>query len=164
VSRGQWLSLVALIIGLDQISKLWAVAVLTAYQPLPVINGFNLTLVFNPGAAFSFLSDAGGWQRWFFVALALAVSITIVIWLLRLPAGQRWLSTALSLVLAGAVGNLIDRIRIGEVIDFIDIYYSRWHWPAFNIADSAISVGAVMLLIDAIFLSHDSDKQQEKSG
>ena len=119
----------------------------------------------NTGAAFSFLSQAGGWQRWFFILLAIIVSIIIMIWLLRLPAKQRWLACSLALVLGGAIGNVWDRIIFGYVIDFIDISISflPWRlfnpWPAFNIADSAISVGAVMLIID-VFLFKE-DKQQD---
>jgi signal peptidase II len=161
VRRG-WLVIALLVVVADQLTKWWAVSSLELYQRLPLIEGLNLTLVYNPGAAFSFLSDAGGWQRWFFSALALGVSLFITLWLLRMPGGQRWLATALALVLGGAVGNLIDRIRIGEVIDFIDLYYQHWHWPAFNVADSAISVGAVMLLIDALILSRGGQGAQEE--
>jgi signal peptidase II len=93
------------------------------------------------------LSDAGGWQRWFFAALTIVVAIIIVAWLMRLRPGQRWLAAALSLVLGGALGNLWDRLVIGAVVDFIDVYYGSWHWPAFNLADSAICVGAVMLVV-----------------
>ena len=109
---------------------------------------FNFTLMHNTGAAFSFLADQGGWQRWFFAVLALGVSLVLAVWLSRLKAHETWLALALSLVLGGAIGNLIDRVYYGYVIDFIDVYYNASHWPAFNIADSAISVGAVMLIID----------------
>ncbi len=120
---------------------------LDLHQPVPVIPFLNLTLTHNTGAAFSFLSDAGGWQRWFFAGLTIVVSIIIVVWLTRLKPGQRWLPVSLSLVLGGALGNLWDRLAIGAVVDFIDVYYGTWHWPAFNLADSAICVGAVMLVV-----------------
>ena len=115
-----------------------------------------MTLAHNYGAAFSFLSDAGGWQRWLFTGLASVVTVVLVIWLLRLTAKERMLAAALSLVIGGAVGNLIDRIINGYVVDFIDVYYRDWHWPAFNVADSAISCGIVLLLIDGIFFSSDA--------
>jgi signal peptidase II len=145
-----WLSLLTLI--LDQATKLAADAYLVYHQALPLFPGFNLTLVYNRGAAFSFLADQGGWQRWFFVVLALAVSIGLVVWLLRLSRSEGVLAAALALILGGAVGNLIDRLLYGHVVDFIDLYYSRWHWPAFNIADSAISLGVALLLYDALLL------------
>lgn len=143
-----WLSLVVL--GLDQLSKQIATRLLELHQPVPVVPFLNLTLTHNTGAAFSFLSDAGGWQRWFFVALTVAIAVVIVVWITRLKPDQRWLAAALALVLGGALGNLWDRLVIGAVVDFIDVYYGTWHWPAFNIADSAISVGAVMLIWSAL--------------
>ena len=155
--RVVWLLLSVVVVVLDQASKYWALDALEPYRSLPVIPHFDLTLVFNQGAAFSFLSDAGGWQRWFFVGLAAVVSVMLVVWILRLGRGQRWLGAALGLVLGGAVGNLIDRVRFGHVVDFIDLYYQSYHWPAFNLADSAIVAGAVMLLIDAFFLAGRSD-------
>ena len=154
-----WLLLSLVVVGLDQLSKYWALGALTLHSPQPVVPHFDLTLVFNQGAAFSFLSDAGGWQRWFFVVLATLVSVILVVWILRLGRGQRWLGGALALVLGGAVGNLIDRVRFGHVVDFIDLYYQGYHWPAFNIADSAITAGAVMLLIDAFFLAGRPEKR-----
>jgi signal peptidase II len=119
------------------------------YQSIPVIPYFNLTYVHNTGAAFSFLSQAGGWQRWFFAGLALTVSVVITIWLARLKKHETLLAVALSLVLGGAVGNLIDRLLYGYVIDFLDVYYQDWHWPAFNIADSAITLGVALMLIES---------------
>ncbi len=110
----------------------------------------RLTLVFNEGAAFSFLADAGGWQRWFFAGLAVVVSIALLLWLKRLEAQERLTGVALSLVAGGAVGNLIDRIAYGHVVDFVDVYWRTWHWPAFNVADSAITVGVILLLLDAL--------------
>ncbi len=129
------------------------------HEPVAVIPGFNLTLMHNYGAAFSFLGDAGGWQRWFFICLTLAVSAFIIIWLYGLKARQRWMACALAMILGGAAGNLWDRVTLGYVIDYIDISLSflPWRlfnpWPAFNIADSAIFIGAAMLIIDAIWFS-----------
>jgi len=119
------------------------------YQSIPVIPYFSLTYVHNTGAAFSFLSQAGGWQRWFFAGLALTVSVVITIWLARLKKHEILLAVALSLVLGGAVGNLIDRLLYGYVIDFLDVYYQDWHWPAFNIADSAITLGVSLMLLES---------------
>ena len=144
-----WLSL--FVILCDQVTKQAAVKFLVYQQAREVIPGFNLTLVHNTGAAFSFLSQAGGWQRWFFIILGTGVCAGLVYWLKTLPRHRIWLAMALSLVLGGALGNLWDRVTLGYVIDFLDVYYAQWHWPAFNIADSCISVGAVMLIIDAIW-------------
>jgi signal peptidase II len=147
----RWLWLTSLIVILDQITKSWISQTLTLYESVAIFSFFNFTLVHNTGAAFSFLAEAGGWQRWLLTGLALIVSVIIVVWLSRLKTVEhRWLAIALALVLGGAIGNLIDRIIYGYVIDFLDLYYKMWHWPAFNVADSAISIGAVMLLIDAI--------------
>ncbi len=144
----KWLGLSLIIIALDQASKLWVVANFDLYESMPLLSGVNLTYVHNTGAAFSFLSSAGGWQRWFFVAIALVATIVLVIWLSRLKVSERWMAITLSLILGGAIGNLYDRIVYSYVIDFIDVYYESHHWPVFNVADSAICVGAVMMLID----------------
>ncbi len=144
----RWLWLTLLVIILDQVSKAMAVQWLTLYQALPVLPGFNLTLVHNTGAAFSFLSEAGGWQRYFFIALTLVISLVLLIWLTRLPAGKSMLAGALALILGGAVGNLWDRLHYGYVVDFIEVYYNQWSWPVFNIADSAITLGAALLILD----------------
>ncbi len=141
-----WLSLV-LFAG-DQASKLWVVANFDLYESKALLPSLNFTYVHNTGAAFSFLSSAGGWQRWFFVGIALVASITLTIWLSRLKSSERWMAMTLSLILGGAIGNLFDRISYGYVIDFIDVYYQTWHWPVFNIADCAISIGVVMMLLD----------------
>ncbi len=147
-----WLWLAVTVVAADQGSKLLAEHLLVVHEPVAVLPSFNLFLTYNTGAAFSFLRDAGGWQRWLFAALSMGVGVFIVFWLRRIPREHKWLGCALALVLGGAVGNLIDRLfrADGGVVDFIDIYYGTWHWPAFNIADSAISVGAVMLLLSAI--------------
>lgn len=147
----KWLWLTALVIVLDQGSKLLADQMLQYHQAVSVMPFFNLTLSYNAGAAFSFLSDAGGWQRWFFIGLALLVSAIIFFWLKRLNEGQRGLAFALSMVLGGAVGNLVDRIAYGHVIDFLDVYYQEWHWPIFNLADSAITLGVVIMILDGLF-------------
>ncbi len=136
---------------LDQTTKQIAEATLMAYEAVPVLPSFNLTLMYNTGAAFSILADAGGWQRWFFLVLSLAISVVLVIWLSRLKASERYLAAALALVLGGALGNFIDRVVFGHVIDFIQVYYDRWYWPAFNIADSAITIGAALLIINSLF-------------
>ena len=149
----KWLGLSALIIVIDQVTKLIAVESLVLYQAMPVFPGFNLTLMHNTGAAFSFLSDAGGWQRWFFIVLAIGISIFIVFWMKGLDNSKRCLLMALAMVLGGAIGNVIDRIYLGYVVDFIEVYYSDYYWPAFNIADSAITVGAILLIIDAFWLN-----------
>ncbi len=147
----KWLWLSGLVIGLDQLSKWLAEQFLLPGQPVPVLPSFNLTLLYNTGAAFSFLAQAGGWQRWFFLLLSLTISIALVIWIGRLQRGQTLLAIALSLILGGAVGNLIDRVVHGHVIDFIQLYYQRWYWPAFNVADSAITVGAILLVLDNLY-------------
>jgi signal peptidase II len=163
----RWLWISVLVLVLDQLTKQLATAQLSSYQPLNIMPYFNITLMYNTGAAFSFLADASGWQRWFFAAIAIVVSVFILLWLRALPRSDRWLAIALTLVLGGAIGNVWDRIALGYVVDFIDVYYnanqclpffaqtfstvSECHWPAFNIADSAICAGAVMLVIDALF-------------
>jgi signal peptidase II len=147
---GRYLWLSALVVALDQLTKLWVQAAIAPYKIVPVLPVFNLTLVFNPGAAFSFLSDAGGWQRYLFIALAAFVVVVLVVWLHRLPRGDRMLALGLALVIGGALGNLIDRMWLGHVVDFLDFHWQGWHWPAFNIADSAITIGVALLLWDAL--------------
>lgn len=146
----KWLSLSAVIVLLDQLTKLWANSTLSLNEPVPLLPSLNLSLLYNRGAAFSLLANASGWQRWLFTALAVLVSVFLVLWLRQLGPQQRRTAAGLSLVLGGAVGNVIDRIAYGHVVDFIDAYYGSWHWPAFNVADSAISVGVVLLLVDAL--------------
>jgi signal peptidase II len=148
----RWLSLSALVIGLDQLTKLWADSALSSRPPINLLPHLDLRLAYNAGAAFSFLSDAGGWQRWFFVVLALLVTLTLLVWLGRLSPRDRFTAAGLALVIGGAVGNLIDRLLYGHVIDFIDVYWdASLHWPAFNIADSAITVGVALLLVESLF-------------
>ncbi len=148
--RWLWLALVVVIV--DQASKELAEHLLVLHEPAAVFPSFNFYLTYNTGAAFSFLRDAGGWQRWLLAAVSIGVGGFIVFWLRRTPRKQKWFACALALVLGGAVGNLIDRLlrADGGVMDFIDIYYGTWHWPAFNFADSAISVGAVIFLLSAV--------------
>ena len=144
-----WLS--GSVIVLDQVTKFLAETLLTFHQPVPVLPSFNLLLTYNTGAAFSFLAGAGGWQRWFFLGLGSLVSIGLIVWLQRLKPTETRLATALALILGGAIGNLIDRAWLGQVIDFIQLYYQHWYWPAFNLADSAITVGAALLVLDSLW-------------
>lgn len=148
-----WLAVSAIVILLDWHTKSLASDALELYRPVEVFPWLNITLAHNYGAAFSFLSDAGGWQRWFFIVLASGISLFLLVWLLRLPR-QEWLTAlGLSMILGGAIGNLIDRIVLGYVVDFIDVYYQQWHYPAFNVADSAITCGVVLLLLDMLMQS-----------
>jgi len=155
----KWLWLSLLVIGLDQASKLWVVSNFSLYESISLLPSVNFTYVHNTGAAFSFLSTAGGWQRWFFVAIALLATIVLTVWLSKLKPTERWMAVTLSLILGGAVGNLIDRIAYSYVIDFIDVYYQSWHWPVFNIADCAISVGVMMMLIDIFRKQPENDSK-----
>jgi len=143
-----WLVLSAAVVAADLASKAWVSHVFTPGDVLEVTAFFNLVLTHNTGAAFSFLAGAGGWQRWFFTAIAVAISAAIVVLLPR----QRdtWLSAALALVLGGALGNLYDRLTLGRVVDFIQIHAGGYYWPAFNVADSAITVGVVLLVWDSL--------------
>jgi len=150
-----WYGVAVVIVVLDQLSKAWAVAQLSAQLPLVVNAHFNLVLAYNTGAAFSVLADAGGWQRHLLSGLAIAAAVWLVVMIYQQPQ-QRLLCWGLSSILGGAVGNVIDRIRIGAVVDFLDVHAYGWHWPAFNIADSAICVGAGLLIIDSL-------RRQDKS-
>lgn len=156
-----WIYVSAAVILLDQVSKWAIVKHVPLYEQIQVLPFFNITHQQNEGAAFSFLADAAGWQRWFFIALALGISAVIVVWLWRLRnAGQVVLSAGLALVLGGAIGNVIDRIRLGHVVDFVQVLIAGWPFPSFNVADSAITVGAVLLIVDALFIS---GRQQAKA-
>lgn len=143
----RWLWLSVLVVALDQVTKWMAEAALDPYLPVPLLPSLNLTLMYNEGAAFSFLAGAGGWQRWFFVVLALAVTCGLTVWLYRLKPAERMTAIGVALVIGGAVGNVIDRALTGRVVDFIDFYVGTWHWPAFNLADSAITLGVALLLL-----------------
>ena len=168
----KWLWLTGFVVLADQASKLSATYFLEPLKHYAFLPFFNFFLTYNKGAAFSFLSEAGGWQRWFFTILAVAISIFIFIWLKKLPKKEKLLAASLSLILGGAIGNVIDRSIYGYVIDFIDwFYYSNTnclpfyyslnqtscHWPTFNLADSAIFLGAVLMIIQAIFHKEQSD-------
>lgn len=142
---GRWLALAALVLVLDQASKAWVLASFRPMESHIVTPFFNLVLVFNSGAAFSFLAGAGGWQKWFFVVLALGISLWLLM-LLRRHAPERLLPAALSLILGGAIGNVVDRLRFDAVVDFLDFHLAGYHWPAFNVADSAITVGVALML------------------
>lgn len=148
------LSLVCGIVVVDQLTKYLCNTQLGYNQPLPVFPGFDLLLVYNPGAAFSFLGNEAGWQRWLLAGISLLVSLGIALWLWRLPRQQVLLGVALTLVLGGALGNLYDRVVLGYVIDFISVYVGDWRFATFNVADSAISVGAVLLALD-VFINGD---------
>jgi len=147
----RWLILSIVIIVLDQVTKFYAVQSLVLHESKYIYDGFNLTLMYNSGAAFSFLSDAGGWQRWFFISASCFISIVIVIWMYNSLTKGRWLLFALAFILGGALGNLWDRLTLGYVVDFIEVYYKDLYWPAFNVADSAITIGAIMLVLDTLF-------------
>ncbi len=144
-----WLWLTGLVIILDQASKWIMVSWLSLHETVAIIPFFNLTMAHNTGAAFSFLAQAGGWQRWFFVGLTSVISIVLFIWLKKLKTDAKLEAISISLILGGAIGNVIDRIYFGYVIDFLDVYYGTYHWPAFNVADSAIVIGAGLLIFDS---------------
>jgi signal peptidase II len=157
-----WYILAALVVVLDQYTKVLAESALEYGRPVEVFSWFNLTLQYNTGAAFSFLSDAGGWQRYFFSGVAIIISAGLVVWLYVMPRGQLLLAMALGLILGGALGNLWDRLVLGHVVDFISVHYGGRFFPAFNIADAAISVGAAFMVYDSLFGQSD-DKQQEET-
>ncbi|MCP1375503.1 signal peptidase II [Dyella lutea] len=148
-----WLLLSAVVVLIDQLTKVWAQhALAPAGTPHPVIPGLlNWTLAFNPGAAFSFLASSAGWQRWFFVALAVAISGVLVVWLARTPRRDWRTALPLALVIGGAVGNMIDRLHAAVVTDFIQVYWHQWSYPVFNVADCGITVGAVLLVVFGLF-------------
>lgn len=148
----RWLWLSVIVVILDQITKYVALTQLSERPPIEILPFFNFALVFNSGAAFGFLNDADGWQNSFFIALASIISVVFLVMIARLKPTELQLAIAFSLVLGGAVGNLMDRFVNGYVIDFLDFYYGSWHFPTFNVADSAISIGAVFLILDAIGL------------
>lgn len=150
-----WLA--SILVLVDQVTKIAAVKWLAYQQALPVLPGLNLTLMHNPGAAFSFLADAGGWQRWFFATLAVVVSVWLVFLIRASAPSARLYRLGLTLILGGAVGNLIDRLRLGYVIDFVELYYRTWSWPAFNVADSAITVGAGFFLLGTLGAAQTDD-------
>lgn len=175
-SKIRWLLLALLVVVLDQSTKYLAVELLASEnQPHPFLSWFNFTLLYNEGAAFSFLSDAGGWQRWFFGVTALVVSALLVFWILRLDCQKKIELAGLSLILGGALGNLWDRIELGHVVDFVDWFYpssgsclpffyfrpdlQSCHWPVFNVADSAILLGVTALVAELFFFKHTSENE-----
>jgi signal peptidase II len=149
----RWLVLAGAIIVADFASKAWVLSAYHLHESVAVTSFFNLVLVMNPGASFSFLADAGGWQKWFFIVLALAISAWLVV-LIRHHATENLMPAALALVLGGALGNVIDRVRFGAVVDFLDFHFAGWHWPAFNVADSAITVGVILLIWQQLTQKH----------
>jgi signal peptidase II len=155
-SFGIWLGLAVLVIAIDQASKAWIMDAFRLGEILTVTPNFDLVFVFNPGASFSFLADAGGWQRWFFVVLALAISVWLLV-LLHKHAAERAMPAALALILGGALGNVADRIRFGAVVDFIQVHAANWYFPAFNAADSAITLGVILMLWQQVFSKDASD-------
>ena len=158
VSLGWWYLIALIVLVLDQLTKTWVIAEFYLGQREIITSFFNLVHVHNYGAAFSFLSDAGGWQRWFFAALSAVVSAVIVVWISRLPK-TRWIEgLALALILGGALGNLYDRLVLGYVVDFLDFHWSGSHFPAFNVADSGITVGAVLLILDMFITDQDTQR------
>jgi len=152
------LAIATLVLLLDQLSKWSALSNLKLGIPEEVLPFMNWLLLFNPGAAFSFLAQSSGWQRWFFTILGLAASLYIL-WLLRKNQSDKMLSWALSLILGGALGNVLDRIMYGAAVDFIDLHYGNWHWPAFNIADSAICIGAALIVFSELRKSFGKSPQ-----
>jgi len=157
--RWLWLTLIFLI--LDQVTKHLVVDSMALYQSIEVLPFFNITYVHNLGAAFSFLADQGGWQRWFFTAVATIASIIFIVWLAKTPKENTLLSIAFALLLSGALGNLIDRALFGYVIDFLDFYIADNHWPTFNIADSMIFIGAGLMIFDS-FKNNDKEDSSNK--
>lgn len=149
-----WIMVAMLVVAADQITKWAIIEWVPLYSKVPINDFFNLTHQRNPGAAFSFLADAGGWQRWFFIALSSIVSVVLAVWIWRIRnERQTVLAAGLALVLGGAVGNLIDRVALGYVTDFLQVWFGSWPFPSFNVADAGISVGAALLVIDALFFS-----------
>lgn len=154
--RWYWIAIVVILA--DQLSKLWVITSFRLYESINLLPIFNLTYVRNYGAAFSFLSDAGGWQRWLFTIVAVGFSTLLTLWLRRQSTDLWRLNIAYTLVIGGAIGNLVDRLQHGFVVDFLDFYWKTAHFPAFNIADSAICVGAALIIIDS-FVTPDESKE-----
>lgn len=145
----RWFWLTLLCLAVDQVTKQWVAGSFHLYESVSVLPIFNITYVHNLGAAFSFLADQGGWQRWFFTAIAAIASLVFLVWLGKTPKSQKLLSIALALMLSGALGNLIDRVLFGYVIDFLDFHWAGNHFPAFNVADSMIFIGAALMVLDS---------------
>jgi len=148
-----WLFVSAAVVFADWQTKQLVSQHLELYRPQEVFSWLNMTLAHNYGAAFSFLAGAGGWQRWFFIVLASVISVVLLVWLIRLPRREWMTGLGLGLILGGAIGNVIDRVRLGYVVDFIDVHFGGWHYPAFNVADSAITCGVILLLLDMVLVT-----------
>ncbi len=155
----KWLWSSLLVVILDQVSKQVAEAQLTPHQPVNLLPYFDWYLTYNTGAAFSLLANAGGWQRWFFTVIAIVISFVIVQWIRKLPAGETLTALSLSLILGGAIGNLIDRVLLGHVVDYIQVWLGSYPFPAFNLADAAISVGAVLLILSSFLGTRKTDSE-----
>lgn len=158
----RWLWLSLLVILLDLGSKYLAESLLSYATPVHLLPIFDLTLLYNTGAAFSFLAGAGGWQRWLFVAIAVGMCVFLLHWMRRTPVRQRWLGMGLALVLGGALGNLFDRIVHGHVVDFISLHWAGYYFPAFNIADTAITLGTLALLADMLFSRNETTVEEQQ--
>ena len=143
-----WIFITILVFALDRVTKILVLDYLPLGEPINILPIFNLFFTFNTGAAFSFLEQADGWQEWLFKAIAVGVSVSLIIWQFKITTKHLWLKIALALIIGGTLGNLYDRVIFHKVIDFLDFYFRQWHYPIFNIADSAICVGAIMLIID----------------
>ncbi len=160
----RWLWVTIVVVALDQWTKFLAETHLSFGSPHELFPGLDLSLAYNRGASWGFLHDAGGWQRWLFVALAIFISVVLVNWLRRLPREARWLPVSFALILGGALGNVWDRVQLGHVVDFIQVWFGSWPFPTFNLADSAISIGAVMLIIDYLrggYSRHDDSEREQ---
>jgi signal peptidase II len=156
-----WLWLAVVVMALDQWTKRLITDHLVEFQQIIVLPVLDIMRLHNEGAAFSFLSQANGWQRWVFIGLGVAVSIGILTWLRRLSSGQNLLAAGLSLILGGALGNVIDRVLLGHVIDFIRVHYEQYYFPAFNVADSAITIGAILVILDNL-LEYDRARAKKR--
>ncbi|MFP1743351.1 signal peptidase II [Lonsdalea quercina] len=158
--RWLWLALVVLVVDLG--SKQWVMSHFQLGESLPLIPFFNLTYAHNPGAAFSFLADKDGWQRWFFAVIALAITAALLVLMYRSSASQKLNNIAYAMIIGGAVGNLTDRLVHGYVIDFVDFYINDWHYPIFNIADAGICIGALLIVLEGFFVSSEKKKAEGK--
>ncbi|MGB0448968.1 MAG: signal peptidase II [Porticoccaceae bacterium] len=161
--RLRWFAIAATVLLLDQLTKLWIMTDFALGDSRYISSFFNLVRAHNEGAAFSFLSDAGGWQRWFFTFLSTAISLVIIVWLARLPRHKILEAIALSLILGGALGNLYDRVTLGYVVDFLDFHWAGWHFAAFNVADMGISLGAGLIIVDTLFFADTSTGEDGQS-
>ncbi len=158
----RWLWLTAIMLFLDQITKYWTVQALDLYESYEILSFFNFTYARNYGAAFSFLGDAGGWQKYLFTAIAFAVSAFLLYSLKQNSVKQRWINIAFALILSGAIGNVTDRLMFGYVVDFLDFDLGFYRWPTFNVADIAIFIGAAMMILESFFAPKEKEQQDDK--